>query len=184
MKKLIFLVYLISLSLLGFAQTKAETTNWILSKFKKWKVIDTRIGYSELGTVIGGTSEIPLSLSFLNCNLIFKSNLSYIASSGSYEEITYSFNFGDVDNIEWVKLYNNDLLIISTRKNLVKSTSISKSKYSFEENNNRETSTKYIDRCIIAFNTNGEDDFKSRMLKALNHLKTFCSPTKRQKEAF
>jgi hypothetical protein len=182
MKKVILFFYLLGISVIGFSQSKAETTNWILSKFKKWKVNDTRIGYSEMGTVIGGTSEIPLSLSFINCNIVFKTKFTYITSSGSYEEITYSFNFGDVDKIEWVNIYNNDLLIISTSKNLVKSTSVSKSKYSFEESG--EISTKYIDRCIIAFDTKGEDDFKSRMIKALNHQTTYCFPSKQKKEIF
>jgi hypothetical protein len=166
------------------AQSKVETTDWIINKFKKWKVVDSRIGYSELGTITGGTSEVPISLSFMNCSMFFKSNYSYIMSSSSYEEITYSFNFGDVDKIEWVRAYDNDLLIISTKRKLVKQVFISKSKYSFDKSKTDGPTIRYIDRCIIAFDTDGEDDFKSRMIKALNHLQSFCSPTKKLKEVF
>jgi hypothetical protein len=184
MKKLIQLIVLLNLIDCANAQSKAETTEWIISKFKKWKVVDSRIGYSELGTITGGTSEVPISLSFVNCNMTFKSNYSYIMSSSSYDEITYSFNFGDVDKLEWVRAYDNDLLIISTNGRLVKQVFVPKSKYSFEKSKSDETTIKYIDRCIIAFDSKGEDDFKSRMIKALNHLQSFCPPTKSVKEIF
>jgi hypothetical protein len=184
MNKIILLAILSNLFICAFAQSKAETTNWVINKFKKWKVADSRIGYSEMGSITGGTSEVPISLSFVNCNMVFKSSYSYIMSTSSYDEITYSFNFGDVDKIEWVRAYDNDLLIISTTGRLVKQVFYTKYKYDFEKSSSDGPTTKYIDRCILAFDTNGEDDFKSRMIKALNHLQTFCTPTKKIKEVF
>jgi hypothetical protein len=120
MKKVIFILIILSLRILGFGQSKQETTEWILSKFRKWKTSDTRIGYSDLGVIIGGTAEVPRELAILNCKMIFKSRYSNVLSGSSYDEIAYSFNFGDVKDIEWVHAYDNDLLIISTNGKLVK----------------------------------------------------------------
>jgi hypothetical protein len=184
MKKIFFCSIFFCFAIAGNTQTKAETIDWILGKFRKWKIVDTRIGYTELGTVSGGTSEIPKSLVFNSCNMIFKSEYNYILSSSSFEEITYSFNFGDVDNIQWIHAHNIDLLVISTIGKQVKQVSITKSNYAFEKSKQEEPTIKYIDRCIIAFDTDGEDDFKARMIKALRHFQSFCPASKKIKEAF
>jgi hypothetical protein len=146
-------------------------------------VTDSRIGYSDNGTILGGNTEEPLSLSIINCNMVFKTNYSNIMSSGSYDKITYTLNVGDINKVEWVKAYNNDLLVISTKKSLVKESTVEK-KTPWESSTYKNPSIKYIDRIIISFNTYGEDDFKNRILKAYNHLRTFCKPTKQEAEAF
>jgi hypothetical protein len=89
----------------------------------------------------------------------------------------YSFNFGDVKNIEWIKAYDNNLLIITTNGRVIKQTIYSKNVLSLDNNKNNSPTTKYLDKCIIAFDVYGEEDFKSRMIKALNHFQTFCSPS-------
>jgi hypothetical protein len=184
MKILIFIILFLGQCYIIDAQSKSETISWISTKFNKWKVADSRIGYTEFGTISGGTSEVPLSLSFINCNLVFKTDYSYIGSSGVSTVNTYTLNLGDVDKIEWIHLYNNDLLVISTTKKLVKEFSVEKNLLSYDTKSATSTNTRYIDRCIIAFDTDGENDFKARMLKAFNHLRTFCSPTKQANEVF
>lgn len=183
MKIFVFIIVFLAKCFLVGAQSKSETISWISAKFNKWKVADSRIGYTDFGTISGGTSEVPLSLSFINCNLVFKTDYSYITSSGGSTVNTYTLNIGDVDKIEWIHAYKNDLLVISTTKKLVKEYSV-KNLLSYDTKSATTTNTRYIDRCIIAFDTDGENDFKARMLKAFNHLRTFCSPTKQANEVF
>ena len=162
----------------SFSQTKVETENWIKSKFIKWKVTDNRIEYSNGidGFVTGGSTEKPISLSFINCSLIFKTEYNNLFSSASKGNNSYSLNIGDIENVEWInsKLNNTTNLVIVTKKSLVKVTNI--------DQNGSDTS--YIDRCVIAFNTEGEENFKERMLKAVNHLRSFCPKPIKNKEAF
>lgn len=184
MKKSILLFILLNSSMLCLAQSKIETSEWIIGKFNKWKVVDSRIN-KEYGAVGRGTMETPLSLSIVNCNFVFKSKLSYVLGGQNSTDKAYSFNFGDVETIEWINVYGTELLIIITKGRLVKETSFSKNEYNLNSNQGTSSpSIRYIDRCIIGFDTYGEDDFKARMIKALHHLQTFCSPTPKPKEVF
>jgi hypothetical protein len=179
MKKrgLTFIFLLVNMSL--YSQSKLETENWIKSKFNKWKITDTRTTYSGVigGIVTGGSSEKPISLSFINCSLIFKSKFNfYSPPSIGQENNTYSLNIGDIEKVEWIKNKVNytTYLVVVTKKSLVKKTSVS-------QNDSEEL---YVDRCIIAFNTEGEENFEERMLKAFNHLRSLCPTTKKNQEVF
>ena len=172
-----FIFILVSMSL--YSQSKLETENWIKSKFNKWKITDTRDTYSDVidGIVTGGTSEKPISLNFINCSLIFKSKFNYYSPpSIGLEDNTYSLNIGDIEKVEWIKNKVNytTYLVVVTKKSLVKKTSVSQ--YDSED--------LYIDRCVIAFNTEGEENFEERMLNAVNHLRSFCPKPIKNKEVF
>jgi hypothetical protein len=172
-------LFIILMSFSSFSQTKVETENWIKSKFIKWKVTDTRNTYSDVidGIVTGGTSEKPISLNFINCSLIFKSKFNYYSPpSIGLEDNTYSLNIGDIEKVEWIKNKVNytTYLVVVTKKSLVKKTSVSQ----------YDSENLYVDRCVIAFNTEGEENFEERMLKAVNHLRSFCPKTIKNKEAF
>jgi hypothetical protein len=183
MKKIFIILVLCVIHISGYCQTKAETAEWIIGKFKKWKVPDARYNYSN-GTLMGGTTEVPNSLSFINCEMTFKSRESYLLSIDSYYDLVYSFNFGDVKSVEWIKAYDNNLLVITTNGRVIKQSIYSKKEFSLDNNKNSAPTIKYLDKCIIAFDIYGEDDFKSRMVKALYHFQTFCSPSIKAKEVF
>ena len=183
MKKILIILVLYVINVSGYCQTKAETAEWIIGKFKKWKVGDARYHYSN-GTIMGGTNKFPNSLSFVNCEMIFKSTERSVFSVDSYDDLVYSFNFGDVKNIEWVNAYDNNLLVITTNGRVIKQSIYSKKEYSLDNNKNSSPTIKYLDKCIIAFDVYGEEDFKSRMVKALNHFQTFCTPSIKVKEVF
>lgn len=182
MKKILIILVLYVINVSGYCQTKAETAEWIIGKFRKWKVTDARYYYSN-GMIRGGTTEVPNSLSFVNCEMIFKSRERSIQSADSFSDLVYSFNFGDVKSVEWINAYDNNLLVITTNGRVIKQSIYSKKEYSLDNNNNSPT-IKYLDKCIIAFDVYGEEDFKSRMVKALNHFKTFCTPSTKAKEVF
>lgn len=183
MKKGLSLFALVFLQYFCFSQTKIETTSWLTSKYNKWKITDNR-PYYQNGVIVGGTTEKPISISFVNCTMTIKTNSFYYLSSGVYDVNTYSLNIGDISNIEWVNSDNTDYLVITTAGSQVKKTIVTKSKYSFNEKESSDYDEKYFDRCIIALNTTGENDFSSRMLKAFNHLRSFCTPSKKEKEVF
>jgi len=184
MRSSLILILILFVNYQTIAQSKTETEQWVKNKFTKWSIIDSRVSKSELNSqfITGGYQEKPISLMFNGCNTIFKTHYKSILSR--YESnISYEFNYGDVKTVEWINYDNTDYLVIVTGKSLVKCKSIEKEEFSNGKNTG-ELDITYIDRCIIAFNTLGEDDFKNRMLKAFNHLKSFCSPSKIQKEVF
>lgn len=171
MKKFKSTLVFIFLSISMFSQTKVETEAWIKDKFNIWKITDNR-DLSALG-ITGGSSEKPLSLTFVNCNLTFKTQYNeYLLISPTYK--TYTLNIGNINEINWVKYKNTNYLVIVTNKSLVKYTSVYKGV----------TDITYIDKCIIAYNVDGEDDFQARMLKAFNHLRSMCPKINKKKEIF
>lgn len=166
MKKYILAVALVFSSIPTFSQTKIETEEWIKGKFNKWKITNVR---SEDNS-INGSSEKPISLTFSNCYLTLKTKLTYFLAPSSPNFITYKLNIGDIEEFKWVKYNYTNYFVIITKKSQVQVTT------GLEES--------YIDRCVIAFNIEGEDDFEQRILKAFNHLKKMCPISIRQKETF
>lgn len=170
--KLITVFIFISTSL--FSQTKKETEDWIINKFNKWKISDTRTVYKDNGVIIDYShTEKPLSLSINGCGLTFKTQYNYYLSlAPTYK--TYSLNIGNIEKIEWVKVKGKTYLVIDVKKSTVKLTSVYKDSKDIA----------YIDKCVLSFRTDGEVDFETRMLKALNHLRSFCPKINSKKEVF
>jgi hypothetical protein len=166
MRNFIFTFIILSTPFFSFSQTKIATEEWIKGKFNKWKIADVR----SLENSMSGHSEKPTSLSFNNCYLILKTKFTYFSSPSSPDYRTYKLNIGDVEEYKWIKYKHTNYFVIITSKSQVQLTTGSEN--------------SYIDRCVIAFNVDGEDDFEQRMLKAFNHLKRFCKPTIKAKETF
>jgi hypothetical protein len=183
MKKALFLVIIMFLINGTFAQSKSETISWIVSKFNKWKVVDQRGSIFQTDRIGSITVETPLSLTITNCTLVFTTKFTSETTPSKYDLITYTLNLGDVENIEWVRPSNTDYLILVTRKSMVKSVTRYKSEFAWE-NDKAENSIEYFDRVVMAYNINGEDDFKARMVKAYNHLRKYCTLTPKTKEVF
>ena len=122
--KLITVFIFISTSL--FSQTKKETEDWIINKFNKWKISDTRTEYKDNGVIIDYSyTEKPLSLSINGCDLTFKTQYNYYLSlTPTYK--TYSLNIGNIEKIEWVKVKGTTYLVIDVKKSTVKLTSVYK----------------------------------------------------------
>ncbi len=86
----------------------------------------------------------------------------------TYQDInTYELDIGDIVNIYWVK---NRLVLKSREKNVI----ITRS----------QTNSGYGDGVVINFDLESEMDLDLRLLKAFNHLKSFCKPSKDEKEPF
>ena len=170
--RLITVCIFISTSL--FSQTKKETEDWIINKFNKWKISDTRTEYKDNGVIIDYSyTEKPLSLSINGCDLTFKTQYNYYLSlTPTYK--TYSLNIGNIEKIEWVKVKGTTYLVIDVKKSTVKLTSVYK----------ESKEIAYVDKCVLSFRTDGEVDFEARMLKALNHLRSFCPKINSKKEVF
>jgi hypothetical protein len=172
--RITILFFLISTSL--FSQTKKETEDWVKSKFNKWKITDTRTEYKVDGVVVDNPhSEKPLSLTIIGCNLTLKTQYyNYLVLAPTYK--TYSLNIGNIEEVKWVKFNDTDYLVINVKKSTVKLTSVYK----------EDKDIMYVDGCIISFKTDGEEDFEARMLKAFNHLRSFCPNPKivKKKEVF
>jgi hypothetical protein len=171
--RLTILFFLISTSL--FSQTKKETEDWIKSKFNKWKISDTRTKYLDMDFKIIEYSHTtkPLSLTIIGCDLTLKTQYNYYLSiTPTYE--TYFLNIGNIEEIQWVKSNGTNYLVIDAIKSTVKRTDV------YEEIKK----ISYIDKFIISFKIDGEDDFEARMLKALNHLRSFCPKIRKKKEVF
>ena len=122
--RLITVFIFISTSL--FSQTKKETEDWIINKFNKWKISDTRTEYKDNGVIIDYSyTEKPLSLSINGCDLTFKTQYNYYLSlTPTYK--TYSLNIGNIEKIEWVKVKGTTYLVIDVKKSTVKLTNVYK----------------------------------------------------------
>lgn len=161
MRNLGFLLFIL-ISFEGYSQTKLETEKWLVSKFDKWK---TDNSYKD--SFNNYWSEIPASLEIKGCKLIYKETQLTSQSVSSRDERTYELELGDIVNIYWIK---NRLVLRSRKKNVVITRSQTKSGYGE----------------LVAFNfeIESEKDLDVRILKAFNHLKTFCKPSKDEKEPF
>lgn len=173
MLRLTIVFFLISSSLIS--QTKKETENWIISKFNKWKISDTRTEYIDDTKIVDySNTEKPVSLTIIGCEMKLKTEYNDIRSISTTFYHTYSFDIGNIEEIKWVKFKNTEYLVIDVKKATVKRTIV------YKENNE----ISYIDKCIISFKTDGEDDFEARMLKAFIHLRSFYPKIIKSREVF
>lgn len=174
MKSIKLTIVFIFMSMSLFSQTKKETEDWIKSKFIKWKISDTRTEYKDNGVIIDYShTEKPLSLTIIGCDLTFKTQYNYYLSlTPTYN--TYTLNIGNIEDVKWVKFKGTNYLVIDVVKSTVKLTSVYK----------ESKDISYIDKCIFSFKIDGEDDFEARMLKAFNHLRSFCPKIIKKKEVF
>ena len=163
--KLFFLLLFLVFSISIYSQSKIETENWIITKFEKWK-----IDFNEPNLFNEHFSQLyvekPISLRFIGCEMILKTSRSYTYSKFSQNRI-YTINVGDIENFNWIDGGN---FYITSRKSNIKTTYNSK--------------TEFNKSVAICFNINAEENFKNRILKAFNYLKTFCTPTFDEKEIF
>jgi hypothetical protein len=162
----IFLFIILMSSLNLYSQTKVETENWIKSKFEKWKedfkepnIFNDRFKQLYI--------ETPISIQFIGCEMIFKTSRRYELSS-SVSKITYKINIGDIEELNWVDGFN---LYISSRKTNIKST--------FDNSD-----VRFTKGVALSINIYAEENLKERLTKAINHLKSFCTQSKDEKEVF
>ena len=165
MKQMLLLLFIFFSTSL-YSQSKAETENWIKSKFDKWKV-----EYNEPNFTNDHMNQLyvetPLSLQFNECEMILKTSRRYQLSSGS-SNLTYKIIIGDIDQLNWIDDSN---LYISSRKANIKLT----------VNN---SAVKYTKAIALSLNIYAENNLKDRFTKALNHLIGFCKPSIDEKEVF
>ncbi len=160
--KYIYLSLFIILVYSGNAQTKLETEKWIISKFNKWQT-----DYNFTDSFNKYWIHSPTSFEFRGCKLIYKETI-FTTKSISYKDInTYELDIGDIVNIYWLK---NRLVLISRKKNVA----ITRS----------QTKSGFGDGVVISFDLKSEKDLDLRLLKAFNHLKSFCNPSKDEMEPF
>lgn len=160
--KILILIMIFSISFTGFSQTKAETEKWIISKFDKWKV-----DYSFKDSFNHYWINVPTSLEIKDCKLIYKETEFTSQSISHQDKKIFEIEMGDIININWI---NNRLVFKSRKKNII----ITKS----------QSRNGFGDLAAINFEIDAEKDLDKRLLKAFEHLKSFCKPTKDAKEPF
>ena len=173
MKKKLFL--LLFLPLFATSQTKTETEDWIISKFNKWKSFMAEEKFSEFELDKTKSSEkleingcefkitnIINTASTINGKVIRKRDVSVI-------------NIGDIDSFSWSS--NGYQLFIKSRKTniLVQTYDYYTKKLEYKT---------YVKGASFIILTDSENDLGNRILKALNHLKSFCEPSIDKKETF
>jgi hypothetical protein len=161
MKNILSIIFILIYSN-SFSQTKIETEQWIVSKFDKWKA-----DYSFKDSLNNYWSNIPTSLEVKGCKLIYKETELTTQSISHQEKKTYQLEIGDVVSLFWIK---NRFVLKSRKKNI----GITRS----------QSSNGYGDLIAFNFDLESEKDLDSMILKAFNHLKTFCKPSKDEKEPF
>lgn len=161
--KYIFLLLFSLTTFSLYSQSKAETEAWIIEKFDKWKLGQTLKSEDFTKHFID-----PKILSFSDCKLklIVSTGGNGFSSSNSYE-----LNIGDIQNIIWE---SSILRITSRLKNITLTM----------RNNLSSSETFYVRDIEIRFDTDAENNLKLRLLKAFNHLKSFCKPSISPKEVF
>lgn len=146
------------------AQTKDETEKWIISKFDKWKK-------SKSSTQLPNPySRVPISIKFNGCDLEIKSKYS---TPESTEIQLYTIKIGDITSFTWDQ---NDFYIMSRKRNVIVKS------YPIDDPSNAKMN--YLGGCVISFETDAEENLTTRLTKAFENLKSFCPPTKDEKEAF
>lgn len=146
----------------GYAQTKIETEKWIIAKFDKWQT-----NYSFTDPWGKYWSHVPTALEFKGCKLIYKETILTTQSISHQDKQVLELEIGDIDNLFWIK---NRLIIKSRKRNVLITSSYSRNSFG--------------DRVGFNFDLEGEKDLDSRLLKAFYHMKTFCKPSKEEKELF
>jgi len=167
MKKYLFLLLL--LPLIATSQTKAETEDWIISKFNRWKQNITNYDL-QFGAFESYTDFKTLKID--GCNLIITTNKTISGLVDKKKEVRI-IKIGDIEELKW---YKDELFILTRKTNVLVKT--------YDLNTNNFETKTYVKGAKFKINTNAENNLKNRMLKALNHLKSFCKPTIDEKETF
>ncbi|WP_291401594.1 hypothetical protein [Daejeonella sp.] len=173
MRNFIFTFTILLISFSSFSQTKVETESWIRTKFNKWKVPINKTYYSKEGFIVTAYSEVPISLTLTNCTLVLKTRKHTYLSTAP-ENLTYFLNIGNIEQVKWIYNDNTNYLVVQAIKGSVRLNEIS----------NGNTNVSYLNGFNMAFNIDGEDNFEERMLKAVNHLRSFCPKPIKNREAF
>ena len=160
MRRIIPIALLLLSSHLCISQTKEITENWILSKFDKYKT-----GTADYD-MTNPISEEPISLKFGNCYIELKEKFTqWMINGGSDPQIrVYKILIGDIKSFAWF----GNVLHIKSRK-----TNVTMRSYSPNKNSAKET-VDYLDGIRLGIRILDEDNLDNRIIKALEHLKSFC----------
>ncbi len=144
-----------------FAQTKLETEYWINSKFVTHKL--------DKQTSTNDFLKIQISYDYLlfdDCLMTLKTT-AYGKSFPPYEQ-KYEMNIGDIKSIVWKK----NTLIFTSKKFNVNNTGRS---ITFEKEFSH---LNFRNKFEFEINGNAEPRLRERLLKAFNHLRSFCKSSK------